>query len=47
MGRLHILPHDYHWMEYGHEERDLNIIEYIIAGVLTIGMLIGGYYLLF
>lgn len=45
MGRLHILPQGYHWMEFGHEERDLKIIEGTITILLTAGMLILAYYL--
>ncbi|MBI5193519.1 MAG: hypothetical protein HZA08_08785 [Nitrospirae bacterium] len=45
MGRLHILPHGYHWMEFGHEERDLKIIEGMITLLLTAGMLILAYYI--
>ena len=46
MGRLHILPQGYHWMEFGHEDRDIKILGGVIAGILDIGMLIFAYYML-
>ncbi len=36
MGRLHILPQGYHWMEFGHEDRGLKIIVcFIFASFLS------------
>ena len=46
MGRLHILPQGYNWMEFGHEDRDIKILGGVIAGILAIGMLIFAYYML-
>ncbi len=47
MGRLHILPQGYHWMELGHEERDIKIVGGVIGFIFAVGMLILAYILFY